>query len=387
MSNSWAAIRRRNAPLAVLIAAGALCAPACGGTAFTTGDSTGEGGSNSEGGVGDANRGGTANSGSGSHSGGAPATQGGDTSTEGGAGGDPGAGADGGTDTGSHGGVTSGGVSSGGASTGGSVAITGGKGGTGGTAAGGKGGAGGTASGGANKGGSGGTTGGTSKGGSGATTGGTASGGTSTGGTLGVGGLSVGGVLGTGGSTNAPFPANSVLDNFNRGNDMLGASWMGGTDTFVIKEQRLVDTAGDGMPLLWGTRFDASQEVFATLADFDTASTEINLVLRAQQQRLFCELIEVMYQPDRARVAVDMCSNGAWTELPAFTVALVPGDQLGARISADGKISVYRNGNLLTTFNASAFPYTTGGYIGVNAAAQGNSPATWDNFGGGNAPP
>jgi hypothetical protein len=123
------------------------------------------------------------------------------------------------------------------------------------------------------------------------------------------------------------------------------------------------------------------------LASFHGTTTEINLLLKAQKVDSPCDLIEVMYHPDRNEVGVDMCSDEHWTSLPVFSVTLLAGDQLGARITAAGKISVYRNGVLLTTFNAAAFPQQTGGYIGVESLGTTENPAAWDNFGGGTITP
>ena len=393
MTRTRAAVGARRAALTALIATNALWSPACSGSAFTSTPEAGSGGGNN------GNRGGSANPTGGGHSGGLAARTGGAPNTQGGSNpqagssGDGGVGAEAGSDEGgsssggrnSGGAGTTGGKGSGGAASGGTLS-------SGGTRTGGSPGTGGKGSGGAISGGAPTTggkagTGGTASGGaSGGTLGSGGTGGTASGG-LGVGGLTIGGALGTGGGPSTSFPATPVLDNFNSGNAMLGTSWVGATDSFAIKEQHLVDSAGKGQPLFWGTAFGANQEVFATLTSFHGTTSEINLILKAQQVNNPCELIEVMYHPDRNEVGVDLCSGGDWTSLPVFAVTLLAGDQFGARITAAGKIAVYRNGTLLTTFNAAAFPQQTGGYIGVNSAGSSENPAMWDNFGGGTVAP
>lgn len=231
--------------------------------------------------------------------------------------------------------------------------------------------------------------GGTFEGGSGGSRPGGAGGAPALGGTggLGIGGLGLGGILGTAGASNGGFPSTEVLDRFARDDAELGPSWIGATDEFTLHDEQLLDVTGRGTPLLWDTEFGASQEVFATLVSFGEQAHEINLVLKAQEPGSGCDLIEVLYMPDRGQVGVDFCVEGSWTDLPSVAFELSPGDQLGARVNASGRVAVYVNGIALKTFDASAFPHKAGGHIGVNALSSADEPATWDDFGGGNATP
>lgn len=58
------------------------------------------------------------------------------------------------------------------------------------------------------------------------------------------------------------------------------------------------------------------------LASFAADAPEINLILKAKEPGDDCELIEVLYMPNRTQVGVHFCSDGDWTELPPFKVTL-----------------------------------------------------------------
>jgi hypothetical protein len=202
---------------------------------------------------------------------------------------------------------------------------------------------------------------------------GSANGGSSgAGGELNTGGTSMGG----GGA--AAFPATDVLDDFERA--LLGENWQGSALDYPIVEGELtcmncLDAA------LWHATFGAQQEVFVTLAAFTAETSEINLVLAAQAPN--CELIEVMYMPDEGRIIPAFCTGGVWeNDFQSIYIELEPGHQLGARLDAEGNLGVYLNGDLLNSYDVSAFPHQ-GGQIGVNGVAAEGAFDAWDDFGGG----
>lgn len=175
------------------------------------------------------------------------------------------------------------------------------------------------------------------------------------------------------------FPLTPVLDRFNRQGPQLGPTWIGAADEYSIKEQALwCESCVE--PALWSVPFGPDQEAFATLAHFDDGASEINLVLKAQAS-LNCELLEVFYSPVEASVRVAYCTGDKWTELEATPLILRPGDRLGGRAHADGKVEIYANDQLVTAIDASGFPHMLG-RIGVNGES-GDSGNTWDDFGGG----
>lgn len=176
------------------------------------------------------------------------------------------------------------------------------------------------------------------------------------------------------------FPANPVLDDFNRADGSLGANWYGSTGSYsIVNQQAQVVASGD---LQWtASAFSANQEVFVTLTSINPASTEINLRLKTQ---LNYAMIEVLYQPAASAAAV-------WTYAPeqgwvqrgaAIPISLTAGDQFGARALADGTVAVYHNGGLLAARDVRAWPYNLlGGYLGVSML---NASGTrLEDFGGG----
>ena len=80
-----------------------------------------------------------------------------------------------------------------------------------------------------------------------------------------------------------------------------------------------------------------------------------------------------------------MLQNGGWTLRGSVTgVTFVSGDVLLAKAFANGTVQIYRNGLLLGTVNASAWPHAAKtGRIGI--ASLSSTSVFMDNFGGGTA--
>lgn len=261
-----------------------------------------------------------------------------------------------------------------------------GRGGKGGGSAGGSGGKGGSGGRGGGASGRGGNDGGAGQGGSGASGGGGA-GGSPAGGMGGVAGtVTTAGSAGLGiaGGASVEFPKTPILDTFDRAGGSLGSDWAGSVGNYSISENRLQCAEIYCPGVFWYESFGAVQEVYATLASFDEASSEINLVLKAQGDP-DCNLIEILYSPINQTILVEACSDGGWYSLGAVDVRLFPGDQLGGRAREDGYIDVFRNGLLVGTVSGGGYPYIgMGGYVGVNGVAvEDGEPDVWDDFGGG----
>ena len=223
----------------------------------------------------------------------------------------------------------------------------------------------------------------------GANNGGTDNGGANNGGTDagGSGGLGTGGAAGTAGSAGTeprPFPSTPILDDFNRDAAELGADWDGATELYQLDSEALHCPAYYCQATFYYERFGVQQEVFATLVSYSEYSPEINLVMKAQGE-LDCDLMEVLYAPDRDEISLEACWDGSWRSLGRVIVRVEPGDQLGGRVLSDGFVEIFRNGELLETIDANEYPFIAlEGYIGVNGiVAPGEAPNVWDDFGGG----
>jgi galactose oxidase-like protein/glyoxal oxidase-like protein/Kelch motif protein len=181
------------------------------------------------------------------------------------------------------------------------------------------------------------------------------------------------------------FPTTSVLDNFNRANGALGSSWSGASSSFAVNNNQM-DVLSNGA-VFWNSSFGSTQEVYTRIPAIDSASDEIDLLLKSQANNMpDAGVIEVLYQPSVHLVQV-------WTYTPTqnwvqrssdIPLTLQPGDQFGAKARADGFVEIYRNGTLIGTCDARGWPYySAGGYIGLWLI---NSNATFfDDFGGGNS--
>ena len=144
-----------------------------------------------------------------------------------------------------------------------------------------------------------------------------------------------------------------------------------------------VNAGGD---IYWkAASFGGSQEVFVSLVNIDPASVEVDLLLKSQSAVTWSALIEVWYDATVKRVQVwTYTASQGWVQRGAdIPVTLVNGDQFGGRATADGKVSVYRNGVLLGVRDVTGWPNAAaGGYIGVWLIS--SSASLVDNFGGGN---
>jgi hypothetical protein len=178
------------------------------------------------------------------------------------------------------------------------------------------------------------------------------------------------------------FPTTVVLDTFNRAAGAPGSAWIGQTNAFQVNNNTLEVTQDGAM--YWNNSFGADQEAYVTFRAVDTNADEINLLLKGQGTGQ-CDLLEVSYLPRSRKAQVVTChNNGTWIQHGAdMPVTFAAGDQLGARVRADGAVDVYKNGALIgTTTVSSAWPYrANSGRIGlwtINANA-----TIFDTIGGG----
>ncbi len=180
----------------------------------------------------------------------------------------------------------------------------------------------------------------------------------------------------------AGFPATGILDAFDRANGAIGSGWNGDKSSFTISGNRLVATSG-GM-LFWNAAsFGADQEAYVTLANIDSATTNMDLLLKSQTMAKD-SFLEINYNPVKKTLQVETYTKaqGYVSYGAAISVTFLNGDLLGARAAADGTVSLYRNGILLGTRNVSAWANSaSGGYIGL--LSWGGTTSAYDNFGGG----
>ena len=115
------------------------------------------------------------------------------------------------------------------------------------------------------------------------------------------------------------FPVTGVLDTFDRANGSIGSSWSGTTGGYSINANRLDVGSGDDI-YRNGSPFGADQEVYVTLATIDSASSEIDLLLKAQSSGSDVNgVLEVWYDPASHQAQV-------WTYSPTQLGAARCGD-------------------------------------------------------------
>ena len=211
------------------------------------------------------------------------------------------------------------------------------------------------------------------------------------------------------GSSMPAFPANAVIDNFNRSNGALGASWAGSTSQTLFR----IDGNNVQVRLLGGNiyrsggseNYGADQEAYFTFSKALAGNNrQGGLLLKVDTGGLgvINRYISVKYNATTSSVIVATAANAIQVLAP-IVQGTIPGvtfavnDQLGARVLANGVVSVYKNATLIGTVNiaTTANPWPAGfvsggGRIGASftsAILQNfNTPndARFDNFGGGN---
>jgi len=185
-------------------------------------------------------------------------------------------------------------------------------------------------------------------------------------------------------ATQPGFPSTNVLDNFDRSNGGIGSTWGGATSGYSIQSNKL--DVGNGGAIFWKpASFGAHQEVYITFVTVDQAGSEQDLLLKSQSNTSWTSgALEVLYDRANQRVqVVTYTSSQGWVQRGAdIPATFANGDRFGARATAGGQVSVFKNSTLLGTRDVTAWPYyASGGYIGLWFI--GASSALLDDFGGG----
>jgi hypothetical protein len=184
-----------------------------------------------------------------------------------------------------------------------------------------------------------------------------------------------------------------VLDDFNRRNGRVGNNWALGKSLFQYKIANNSLDVRLGGALIWKPDFfGASQEAFMTLTRIAPNSPTQGLLLKGQSDnRMEAGVIVVVYdaRAEAVRVSTLRLDQPAWTNYSNTEATFSDGDQLGARVLADGTVEVYQNGTLIETVTLTAedqdFFNSKGGRIGIWTLAAPT--AVLDDFGGGDFTP
>jgi hypothetical protein len=178
------------------------------------------------------------------------------------------------------------------------------------------------------------------------------------------------------------FPVTGVVDPFNRTDGAIGSNWSGDRSSFTIASNQMAAISG-GMIFWNAASFGAEQEAYVTFVNIDAAATNMELLLKSQTTNKE-SFLEVGYNPVKKTVQVESYTRaqGYVTYGAAIPVTFSNGDQLGARVTANGTVNIYKNGVLLGVRDVNAWTfYASGGYIGL--LSWGGTNTIYDNFGGG----
>lgn len=192
-----------------------------------------------------------------------------------------------------------------------------------------------------------------------------------------------------------PFPAATVLDNFNRANSSsLGPNWTGSTTGYSVNgNTMLIQSTSNTAPVRWTTSFGANQEAYFTFTDVSNTASEQDLVLKYNSSGGL-SMIEAVYDRSSSQIRIETLDSGNWRVRATFNgVTFGANDVFGARTLADGTVTAYKNGAVIgsTNITSGQNPFPTsraqaGGQIGIwfiGTGGTNNSNAHIDNFGGG----
>jgi uncharacterized repeat protein (TIGR01451 family) len=180
------------------------------------------------------------------------------------------------------------------------------------------------------------------------------------------------------------FPSTGVLDDFNRADGPVDGNWSGSLSNFQIQNNQLAPLyPGSYIGLTWNESFGADQEAYLTIASLSSAEW-IGLFLKSNGNG---NGIDVLYSEESHALDVYYGNDGVYTTVGIIPYDLDDGDQLGARVDANGIVTVYVNGMLVATLDASGYQYNAqGGQIGLYVEQYFTNATRIDDFGGGNVP-
>jgi hypothetical protein len=189
----------------------------------------------------------------------------------------------------------------------------------------------------------------------------------------------------------------TLLDDFNRADGQIGASWIGSSSSanYIIVSNEVAVLAGG--PIYWEPdAFGSSQSACVALSDIvNIYKHGVLLKVQGVTPNWMMGAILVFYNDTAQKIGVRTYVPGqGWTLLALFSVPLSDGDQLGAAALNSGEVQVFVDGILVGSADAGPFFADTGGSIGLwfsSASAdiqsarslRGQPNARLDNFYGG----
>jgi hypothetical protein len=191
------------------------------------------------------------------------------------------------------------------------------------------------------------------------------------------------------GNAASATPVRRILDSFIQQNGLLTSSWSGRRESKYYRVFGQQVNVRDGGLLYWeDTSFGSGQEAVITLVHTGSENSTESVLLKVQgdDPNVSNGAIEVRYYAKRQLVKVlSRTPNQFWQQVATFPALFQDGDQLGARALVDGKVQVFRNGQIIGDADAGSFFANRGGYIGLRCIdAKG---VILDDFGGGTINP
>lgn len=181
----------------------------------------------------------------------------------------------------------------------------------------------------------------------------------------------------------SPCESTPILDDFNRADGPLGASWIDVDNLAVIGERAQNDPTDAGYKRSrWGVDFGPDQEAHVIFSEIDPAGDEQLLLMKIQGQ----SNIEVLYAPSSSGIEVWTCTPSCVLQAQ-LDVTVPEGTRFAARATADGTVRVCLDGDEVLTADITDWAgHDNGGGIGLATLHYDRSDLAFafDDFGGGN---
>jgi hypothetical protein len=188
--------------------------------------------------------------------------------------------------------------------------------------------------------------------------------------------------------TAGTYPSTPILDDFNRADGALGASWTAVLGGFTIVDNH-AEASVSSVDLWTASQFGADQEAYFTVTSKPTINdtSSLGVVLRFDAVNTNGYLVTMVPELGDDHIVVWRVTGGVATPLDTILQEYQAGDKIWVKVVGD-EISVYLDQgsgyNLLGTFTDST--YNQAGYIGIYAAGAAAGGAL-DDFGGGEIVP
>ncbi len=155
------------------------------------------------------------------------------------------------------------------------------------------------------------------------------------------------------------FPSVAVLDSFARPDGAIGTPWVGQLSKLAIRNHALVAPGGSAYAV-WNAVWPADQDAFVVLDSITALAPEHDLLMAVQGTSWTSGAVQIVYAATQSVMRVNVYTpTQGWTSAggPWRNQRLAPGDTLGGRVLADGRVQVFHGHTLVGEASLASWPF------------------------------